>query len=173
MKKIILTAALCLAASVASATTQGCTKKGNNYECPVGDTIYTVSGASSEAAALAAAQAKAEQAQSQTQGQVQGQNQSQSSVNDNSNSVTNSVSFKDDSVSLATPSGGGCTWGLNVGVPGKGGFGVCGTTRNATAIAAAQVADQIGNPCHADNRLAAELLLKAPLFKGVKLSCGK
>jgi hypothetical protein len=143
----------------------------NVYHCNDGEgNMFNVSNAASaEAAATAVA--------AQLQGQVQGQNQtsensnSNTNTNDNSNSVSNNVSFKDESVALSTPAGGGCTWGFNIGVPGTGGAGICGTTRNQAAGILAQIADNIGNPCLPENKLAVAALMRAPLMRGVKLEC--
>lgn len=67
MKKLILSTALCLVASMASATEQ-CKKQGGGYVCP--GNVY-VDGSKAESAAAAAAVALAQQ--QQQQGQVQGQ----------------------------------------------------------------------------------------------------
>lgn len=172
MKKFLIASTFILLASAASATTTDCKKQGGGYMC--GGNTY-IDGSKAESAAEATAIAA--QIQGQAQGQVQGQEQSQgqgqgqSQTSDNSNSSSISISDNDDSVSLATPAGGGCTWGVNLAIPGEGGFGVCGTTKNQTAAALAVIADEIGNPCAADNTLAVAALLKAPLLKGIKLSC--
>jgi hypothetical protein len=179
MKKLFAVAMLVLLAAPALADNNGngngngngnCKRQGGGWMC--GGNIYVDgSEASSKAEANAIAIAEQQQSQGQSQGQQQGQGQSQGQSSDNSNRSSINIVDNDDSVSLSTPAGGGCTWGMNVAVPGEGGFGVCGTTKNATAAALAVIADDIGNPCAADNSLAVAALLKAPLLKGVKLTC--
>lgn len=144
-----------LAAGTALASPPECKSVGNAFRCETDGGNYTVNNVAS-AAAAAEAVAKAEQ--EQAQGQVQGQ------TSNNSNSFT----ATDESIDLATPAGGGCTWGVNFGLPGTGGAGVCGTTKNETAIALSNQALALGKKC-----LAEHLLLTAPMAKraGIKPTC--
>ena len=177
MNKLIIAAALLIGSTFPALATNpvSCerSQQQNTYRCNDGNgNNFDVSNvASAEAAATAVAAQLQGQAQGQTQGQSQSSDNSNSNTNDNSNSVSNNVSFKDESVALSTPAGGGCTWGFNVGVPGTGGAGICGTTRNQAAGILAQIADDIGNPCLAENKLAVAALMRAPLMRGLKIEC--
>ncbi len=162
MKRILLTTAFALMAMPALAT--DCKRQGGGYMC--GGNTYIDGSKASDAEA---ANALAAQLQAQSQDQDQSQRQSQSSSTSQRNAI--SINDSDESVSLATPAGGACSWGVNIAVPGEGGFGVCGTTRNQTAAALAQIADSIGNPCAAENQLAVAALLNAPMLRDVELTC--
>ena len=164
MNKLFTTLALLfLSATAASATTMSCERLGNsnNYRCTGGGVTYEVQNAASAEAAANAIAAQ-QQGQGQQQGQSQSSDNSNSSENNNSNSNSNSVNnsnsyssnYTNESIALSTPAGGGCTWGVNIGLPGTGGAGICGTTKNAAAGILAQIADQIGNPCLAENKVA-------------------
>lgn len=105
MKHFVITTALVLCASAASATTKECPKQGGGYMCP-GNVYIDGSKASSEADAWA----KAQQEQNQSQGQMQGQ----IATGGSSYSGGNSVRIEGDPAHTTSL---GANLGINVSVP--------------------------------------------------------